>query len=129
MIKTLLKQTVTIDVTINDGAKTITGVNVIDTFQIADGDDVFTRDAAPRQPAEGEFAALVSEELARLRTANATLHEQNTAQQEQLVALRTLVDQAKAALLKVAEADAAWDDSPRAQVGAVLTAITEAQAG
>ena len=129
MIKTLLKQTVTIDVTINDGAKTITGVNVIDTFQIADGDDVFTRDATPRQPADGEFAALVNEELARLRTANATLHEQNTAQQEQLAAWRALVDRAKAALLNVAEADAAWDDSPRAQVGAALTAITEAQAG
>lgn len=67
-----------------------------------------------------DVADFVGSATATLTEANQALHQQNTALQGQVADLTERLGAAVNALEKVAQADAAWDQTPRSEVTAVL---------
>lgn len=114
-------------VLVEGGAKRLAGITVIDTFEVTDEDGDAHTKAVPREADDKELALLLGEETATLRTANATLHGQNSDLQATLederkaratenAALVALIDKQRSALVAVANADRSWDDGVRKSV-------------
>lgn len=120
MAKTLIKQTFSGDITIVDGVKRLTGVQIVDHWEVTDEDgDVLTKRAS-REAGESELAILLGGEAANLNTALTTL----TTQHQALVAEKAAVDAKLTAAVEaaaaVAAADASWDASVRGKIESVL---------
>lgn len=128
MQKTIIKQTGTFDITVVDGVKKLTGVQVRDHIEIVDDDgETYAKVTEPRETTAEELAIILGDDAATVRGANKTLNDQNTTLQARVVQLEKLLDQADAALKHVAVADEQWDTTPRAQVGEAIQAIAEAR--
>lgn len=134
MGKKLITQTFTGSIVVLESGKRLAGITITDTFEFTEenGDFIGTRTVSREADAE-ELALLLGNETATLRTANATLHGQNSdleAQRDDAVkahaedrsALLGLIARQREALVAVAEADRSWDDGVRKAVGEALQA-------
>lgn len=120
MVKELIKQTFNGDITIVEGVKRLTGVQVTDHFDITDEDGDVLHKKTVRNATQEELTLLLGDETATLKTANATLNNQNTALQDALAAANDLAEKRLAALQRVANADNEWDESVRKYVVAAM---------
>ncbi|GIK50365.1 MAG: hypothetical protein BroJett013_30620 [Alphaproteobacteria bacterium] len=106
MAKTLLKQTFVGDITVVEGEKKLTGVTIVDHFEIVDEDGDTLRKQTPRAASAEELALLLGGETANLVAALETASAQNTALQARVEQLTGALAVADAALEAVANADA-----------------------
>lgn len=118
MAKTLIGKSFT-----GDFAGSLAGnIQIIEKWEVTEEGVPPSYPTIKRDATLEELQAIVGEENATIITANATLNDQNTALQGERDNLTTRLSAAIAALAKVAEADASWDTTPRADVAAVLAA-------
>lgn len=90
MAKTLLKQTFAGDITVVDGVKKLTGITIIDHFEVTDEDNDTHLKQVPRtSPTVEELALLLGGEVANLTSANATLTTQNATLQTEKANVET----------------------------------------
>ena len=123
MEKNLIKQIVAGEVVLVEGAKKLTALVINDVFEIIDDDGDTHNKVVKRDLSRDELSLVLGDTAAILREANVALNEQNTILQTRAAALEGLVAKAATALARVAQADADWDSTPRAQVVAALQAI------
>lgn len=125
MPKTLLKQTFNGDITVVDGVKKLTGIAIVDHFEVVDEDnDTHIKQVSRTSPTAEDLALLLGDEVANLTSANATLTAQNATLQSEKAAVDAQLREAND---QIAQLIAARDRIAQAAMNAAAVAQAASQ--